>query len=83
MANIKGPQQGAEIGSRQGGAPAASKDTDSIEQGRVHPTRTEWRKLVRDPNLNQSGNERGSADQTQGSQTGNDVDAGPRLPEPE
>jgi len=32
---------------------------------------------IRDPNLNQAGNERGSADQEQGSQTGNDVDLVP------
>jgi hypothetical protein len=35
--------------------------------------------LIRDPNLNQAGNDRGSLDQTQGSQTGNDIDT---VPEP-
>ena len=35
--------------------------------------------LIRDPNLNQAGNWRGSLDQTQGSQTGSDIDL---IPEP-
>jgi hypothetical protein len=34
----------------------------------------ERRKLMEDPNLNQAGNDRGSADEMQGSQTGNAVD---------
>jgi hypothetical protein len=37
----------------------------------------EREKLVHDPNLNQAGNWRGSLDQTQGSQTGNDIDVVP------
>ena len=65
---------GAPIGSRQGGAPEEPKATDVLDTGKVHRTRTERRKLIRDPNLNQAGNDRGSADQVQGSQTGNDVD---------
>jgi hypothetical protein len=65
---------GAPIASRQGGAPDAPKATDKLESGKVHRTRTERRKLMRDPNLNQAGNDRGSADQVQGSQTGNDID---------
>jgi hypothetical protein len=65
---------GAPIGSRQGGPPEAPKATDTLEAGKVHRTRTERRKLRDDPNLNQAGNDRGSADQVQGSQTGNDVD---------
>jgi hypothetical protein len=49
------------------------KDTDVQE---APPAR---QKLIRDPNLNQAGNDRGSLDQTQGSQTGNDIDP---LPKP-
>ena len=64
---------GAPIGSRQGGAPDASKETDTLEVGKVRRTSTERQRLVRDPNVNQAGNDRGS-DQVQGSQTGNDVD---------
>jgi hypothetical protein len=45
-----------------------------LEEGKVHRTRTERARLIRDRNLNPAGNERGSADQVQGSQTGNDVD---------
>jgi hypothetical protein len=65
---------GAPIGSRQGGAPDAPKEADTLAVGKVHRTRTERQRLIRDPNLNQAGNERGSGDQVQGSQTGNDVD---------
>ena len=65
---------GAPIGRRQGGAPEAPKATDALERGKVHRTKTERAKLMRDPNLNQAGNDRGSADQVQGSQTGNDID---------
>jgi hypothetical protein len=35
--------------------------------------------LVEDPNYNQAGNDRGSADNTSGSQTGADIDL---IPEP-
>ncbi|MCA1827111.1 MAG: hypothetical protein ABR567_08955 [Myxococcales bacterium] len=79
MADIKKPLQqqpgGAPIGSRQGGAPDLPKDADLLEQGRPHRTRSEKEreKLSRDPNLNQAGNDRGSLDQTQGSQTGNEI----------
>lgn len=74
MANQnKGEPGGAPIASRQGGAPDAPKETDTLESGKVHRTRTERAKLIRDPNLNQAGNDRGS-DQVQGSQTGNDLD---------
>ncbi|TMA26144.1 MAG: hypothetical protein E6J78_15115 [Deltaproteobacteria bacterium] len=48
------------------------KDTD-VQQ--APPAR---RRLIRDPNLNQADNDRGSLDQSQGSQTGNEVDP---LPE--
>jgi hypothetical protein len=68
---------GAPIGSRQGGAPDAPKSTDVIERGKVHRTRTERERLREDPNANQAGNERGSGDQAQGSQTGNDIDPVP------
>ena len=89
MANIgKSEPGGAPIASRQGGSPDAPKATDTLERGKVHRTRTERRttdrrvserrKLMEDPNLNQAGNDRGSADQTQGSQTGNDVDPIPQ-----
>jgi hypothetical protein len=77
MANIKTPQGqpgGQPIGSRQGGAPDAPKETDLNEQGRPHRTRTERGELSRNPDLNQADNARGSQDQTQGSQTGSDVD---------
>lgn len=84
MANeLKKEPGGVPIASRQGGAPDAPKATDALEAGKVHRTRTERRtgerrtserrKLMRDPNLNQAGNDRGS-DQVQGSQTGNDID---------
>ena len=68
---------GAPIGSRQGGAPDAPKATDTLEKGKVHRTATERERLIRDPNLNQAGNDRGSADQAQGSQTGSDIDPVP------
>ncbi len=77
MANLKNPGEqagGAPIGSRQGGAPRALKETDFLEQGRPHKTRQERARLVDDPNLNQAGNDRGSGDNTQGLQTGNDID---------
>jgi len=83
MANVKRPigQAGGQpIGSRQGGAPDMPKETDLNEVGRVHKTRTERGELSRDPNLNQAGNDRGSQDQAQGSQTGNDVDEIPGIP---
>jgi hypothetical protein len=69
---------GTPIGSRQGGAPDAPKATDTLETGKVPRTPRERTKLIRDPNLNQAGNDKGSGDQAQGSQTGNDIDP---LPE--
>jgi hypothetical protein len=57
---------GVPIGSRQGGAPDAPKAADTLEKGRA--------RLAEDPYANQAGNERGSGDQAQGSQTGNDID---------
>jgi hypothetical protein len=81
---VKNEPGGAAIASGQGGAPDAPKATDALEAGKVHRTRTERRirerrtserrQLMEDPNLNQAGNDRGSADQMQGSQTANDVD---------
>ena len=68
---------GAPIGSRQGSAPDASKATNTLESGKVHRTSTERERLINNPNLNQAGNEAGSGDQTQGSQTGNDIDTIP------
>jgi len=44
-----------------------------------HPVHNPRDELIRDPNLNQAGNWRGSLDQTQGSQTGSDIDL---IPEP-
>ena len=75
----EGQPGGAPIGSRQGGAPEKRDDTALNEVGRPHPTRNERERLARNPDLNQAGNSRGSQDQTQGSQTGNDVDT---LPKP-
>jgi hypothetical protein len=85
MANIKdrglnhGQPGGASIGSRQGGAPDRLDDTDLNEPGRPHRTRTERGELERNPDRNQADNSRGSQDQTQGSQTGSDIDL---IPEP-
>ena len=83
MADIKnrgqGQPGGAPIGSRQGGAPDRENETDLDEMGRPHPSRTEREELSRNPDLNQADNSRGSQDQTQGSQTGNDIDL---IPEP-
>lgn len=73
MDNLHKPG-GAPIGSRQGGAPEANKEASLNETGRVHHTRTERGALTQNPNLNQAGNERGSLDQTDGLQTGNDID---------
>jgi hypothetical protein len=79
MANIKDPRSGQPggnpIASRQGGAPEMPKETDLNEVGRPHKTRVEKEreKLIQDPNLNQAGNERGSVDQTRGSQEGSEV----------
>lgn len=74
-----GQPGGAPIGSRQGGAPDRREDTSLNQAGRVHRTRTERDELQRNPDRNQADNSRGSQDQTQGSQTGNDVDL---IPEP-
>jgi len=74
MDNTIKPAGGAAIGSRQGGAPEASKETSLNETGRPHRTRTERAALIENPNLNQAGNERGSQDNTDGLQTGNEVD---------
>jgi hypothetical protein len=74
MDNLKKPAGSAAIGSEQGGAPDVSKATSLNETGRVHHTRTERAALRENPNLNQAGNERGSEDNTSGSQTGNDID---------
>ena len=81
MANPKTPQKPADIGTGQGGAPDVLKETDVMEVGRPHRSRSERGKLIEDPNLNQSGNDRGSADQTKGGQTGAEIDSIPTLPE--
>jgi hypothetical protein len=77
MANIKDPpRQGGQppLGGTPSGAPDAPQSTKLNEVGRPHHTRTERAKLIDDPNRNQAGNDRGSEDNTQGSQTGNDID---------
>jgi hypothetical protein len=66
--------RGASIGSRHGGRRDERKSTDTPGTGKAHRTPTERERLMQDPNLNQAGNERGSGDQAQGSQTGSDVD---------
>ena len=43
----------------------------------AHRTPTEREELIHNPNFNQAGNEAGSRDQSQGSQTGNDIDTVP------
>ena len=72
----KQPEE-VEIGSGQSGAPPATNPTDVLEAGKVRRTRTERARLMRNPNANQAGNDRGSADQAQGSQTGSDIDPVP------
>jgi hypothetical protein len=57
--------------------PQAPKPTEPLERGKAHRTSTERARLAENPNLNQAGNELGSNDQAQGSQTGNDVDTIP------
>jgi hypothetical protein len=54
-----------------GGAPDRDSETDLNETGREE--------LSHNPDLNQADNSRGSQDQTQGSQTGSDIDL---IPEP-
>ena len=51
--------------------------TEGARTPRQRPGERE--RLIRDPNLNQADNSRGSGDQTQGSQAGNDIDP---VPEP-
>jgi hypothetical protein len=57
----------------------APAPTHAGKPGHSHK-HTEREELMHDPNLNQAENWHGSADQTQGSQTGNDIDL---IPEPE
>ena len=63
--NPSEPEQARESGQSRAPGPHAA-----------HDPREE---LIRDPNLNQADNWRGSLDQTQGSQTGSEVDL---IPEP-
>ena len=82
MANTKTPQEqpgGATIGSRQGGARDRQNETGLDEAGRPHRSRSEREELSRNPDLNQAGNSRGSQDQTEGSQTGADIDPIPET----
>jgi hypothetical protein len=74
MDTSKNHPGGAPIGSRQGGAPDAPKETELNEPERLHRAQSERARLSSNPNLNQAGNERGSQDQTDGLQTGNDID---------
>jgi len=59
--------------------PQAPRTPDRADPRSHSEKHHEREKLVHDPNLNQAGNWRGSLDQTQGSQTGNDIDP---VPEP-
>jgi len=85
MANVKdrdeitGQPGGAPIGSRHGGATERENPTGIGEAGRPGRMRTEREELMRNPDLNQADNSRGSQDQTQGSQTGSEIDP---VPEP-
>jgi hypothetical protein len=63
--------------SKQGRAPDASKPTDKPGTAGPHRTPSEREELIHNPNYNQAGNEAGSRDQSQGSQTGNDIDTVP------
>ena len=65
--------------SRNNGAGPRPRRPSAHERPRHQHTEPERNKLIHDPNLNQAGNDRGSLDQTQGSQTGNDIDT---VPEP-
>jgi len=65
---------GTPIGRRKRGTPDARETTDTPERGKAHRTLTERERLMQDPNLNQAGNDKGSGDQVQGSQTGSDID---------
>ena len=60
-----------------------SEPDQATESGRrapgPHPADDPREELIRDSNLNQADNWRGSLDQTQGSQTGSEVDL---IPEP-
>ncbi len=60
-----------------------SEPDQATESGRrapgPHPADDPREELIRDRNLNQADNWRGSLDQTQGSQTGSEVDL---IPEP-
>ena len=58
-------------------APGASKPPDKGAAPSAHRTPSEREELIHNPNYNQAGNEAGSSDQTQGSQTGNDIDTVP------
>jgi hypothetical protein len=54
--------------------PGKPEELDMDEAGGPQRSPSERAELIRNPNLNQADNWRGSQDQTQGSQTGNDVD---------
>jgi len=55
----------------------APKATRAVETPKAHRAPTEREELIHNPNFNQAGNEAGSRDQSQGSQTGNDIDIVP------
>ena len=55
----------------------ASKRAEKAGTATAHRTPSEREELIHNPNYNQAGNEAGSSDQTQGSQTGNDIDTVP------
>jgi hypothetical protein len=54
-----------------------ARGLDEIEAGKVKKKRTERTELIHDPNHNQAGNDAGSRDKMQGSQTGSEVDLVP------
>ena len=60
--------------------PEKPRDPAATHAPRPPHKHSEREELMRDPNLNQAENWHGSADQTQGSQMGNDIDL---IPEPE
>ncbi|TMA21809.1 MAG: hypothetical protein E6J62_08195 [Deltaproteobacteria bacterium] len=63
---------------KKSGAPDAPKASGTLDTGRPpHRNPTEREELIHNPNYNQAGNEAGSGDQAQGSQTGNDIDTVP------
>jgi hypothetical protein len=59
--------------------PASRERKKAERAGPPQRRPSEREELMRDPDFNQADNGRGSQDQTQGSQTGNDVDPVPET----